>query len=128
MAWQPAAEQPFYVNAKDYHRILKRRIARAKLKESLKVARGRRPYLPRADTSMRCGGRAGQGDHFLTAAEIAERERKEQQKKDSNSNKQTARIPCRHPCLDRRRERETITTTERPHRRNNSSNLFLQLN
>lgn len=71
------AEQPFYVNAKQYHRILKRRIARAKLEESLKVARGRRPYLHESRHKHAMRRPRGQGGRFLTAAEIAERERKE---------------------------------------------------
>lgn len=71
------AEQPFYVNAKQYHRILKRRIARAKLEESLKVARGRRPYLHESRHKHAMRRPRGQGGRFLTAAEIAEKERKE---------------------------------------------------
>ncbi|ANB14161.1 Hap2p [Sugiyamaella lignohabitans] len=73
------AEQPFYVNAKQYHRILKRRIARAKLDESLKVARGRRPYLHESRHKHAMRRPRGQGGRFLTAAEIAERERKERE-------------------------------------------------
>lgn len=70
------AEQPFYVNAKQYHRILKRRIARAKLEESLKVARGRRPYLHESRHKHAMRRPRGQGGRFLTAAEIAELDRK----------------------------------------------------
>lgn len=73
------AEQPFYVNAKQYHRILKRRIARAKLEESLKVARGRRPYLHESRHKHAMRRPRGQGGRFLTAKEIAEREQKEKE-------------------------------------------------
>jgi nuclear transcription factor Y alpha len=77
-------EQPFYVNAKQYHRILKRRVARAKLEESLKVARGRRPYLHESRHKHAMRRPRGQGGRFLTAAEIAEKERKEAEEKGSH--------------------------------------------
>lgn len=75
------AEQPFYVNAKQYHRILKRRLARAKLEESLKLSRGRRPYLHESRHKHAMRRPRGQGGRFLTAAEIAERDRKEAEDK-----------------------------------------------
>lgn len=71
-------EQPFYVNAKQYYRILKRRYARAKLEENLKISRERRPYLHESRHKHAMRRPRGQGGRFLTTAEMAEMKRKEE--------------------------------------------------
>lgn len=78
-------EQPFYVNAKQYYRILKRRYARAKLEENLKISRERRPYLHESRHKHAMRRPRGQGGRFLTAAEMAEMKRKEEEGTDNDS-------------------------------------------
>ncbi|EGV60426.1 Transcriptional activator [Yamadazyma tenuis] len=82
------SEQPFYVNAKQYHRILKRRIARAKLEETLKIARTRKPYLHESRHKHAMRRPRGQGGRFLTAAEIAEKARLDKSKELEEKNKE----------------------------------------
>ncbi|SMN18046.1 similar to Saccharomyces cerevisiae YGL237C HAP2 Subunit of the heme-activated [Maudiozyma saulgeensis] len=65
-------DQPFYVNAKQYYRILKRRYARARLEENLRISRERKPYLHESRHKHAMRRPRGQGGRFLTAAEIEE--------------------------------------------------------
>ena len=72
-----AEEAPLYVNAKQFHRILKRRLARQKLEEQLRLtSKTRKPYLHESRHNHAMRRPRGPGGRFLTSDEVAEMERK----------------------------------------------------
>ncbi|KAK4560882.1 Transcriptional activator [Recurvomyces mirabilis] len=72
-----AEESPLYVNAKQFHRILKRRMARQKLEENLRLSsKGRKPYLHESRHNHAMRRPRGPGGRFLTADEVAQMEAK----------------------------------------------------
>ena len=69
-------ESPLYVNAKQFHRILKRRVARQKLEEQLRLtSKGRKPYLHESRHNHAMRRPRGPCGRFLTAEEVAAMER-----------------------------------------------------
>ncbi|PGH14651.1 hypothetical protein AJ80_05831 [Polytolypa hystricis UAMH7299] len=72
----PTEEAPLYVNAKQFHRILKRRVARQKLEEQLRLtSKGRKPYLHESRHNHAMRRPRGPGGRFLTADEVAAMEK-----------------------------------------------------
>ncbi|RKF62964.1 putative nuclear transcription factor y [Erysiphe neolycopersici] len=88
-------ESPLYVNAKQFHRILKRRVARQRLEENLRAtSKMRKPYLHESRHNHAMRRPRGPGGRFLTADEVAEIERAKKEGSGEKSN-----LPNHDPAL-----------------------------
>ena len=84
-----AEESPLYVNAKQFHRILKRRVARQKLEEQLRLtSKGRKPYLHESRHNHAMRRPRGPDGRFLIADEFAAMERGKQREPSGLQQKQ----------------------------------------
>ncbi|KAF1999375.1 hypothetical protein P154DRAFT_230200 [Amniculicola lignicola CBS 123094] len=94
VAGAQAEEAPLYVNAKQFHRILKRRLARQKLEDALRLtSKGRKPYLHESRHNHAMRRPRGPGGRFLTAEEVAAMDAKGKDGEDGN--KENAVTPAK---------------------------------
>lgn len=127
-----AEEAPLYVNAKQFHRILKRRLARQKLEEQLRLtSKTRKPYLHESRHNHAMRRPRGPGGRFLTSDEVAEMERKAQQNKGEGveelDNKESSKgAQAVAPGSAGKRKAVTAPTSAQKKAKNSSSSMAVK--
>jgi nuclear transcription factor Y alpha len=105
-------ESPLYVNAKQFHRILKRRVARQRLEEALRLtSKGRKPYLHESRHNHAVRRPRGPGGRFLTADEVAEIERKKGREEGNKPQETPAKDTPSSAGRSTKRKADTGTST-----------------
>ncbi|KAG0265018.1 Transcriptional activator [Mortierella polycephala] len=126
-------EEPLYVNAKQYHRILKRRAARASLEAENRLLQRGRKYLHESRHKHAMRRPRGPGGRFLTAAEIAAMEEREkgggsQTGQDLGADDTPSRgyDPDHHPSYQVQHHRQQLKQEEMLQQQHQLQNQMLQ--